>query len=133
MNTELKNTLLSYINTILSLKAWKNTSEPILFEGKYKGASKELLYYFDNIDLYSISRKNRDYKLLLETIEEFENALDNDWFPYEIIGLTIPQAYLFLKEIKQMLESDIEDEKIENMLIEKYHEVKNSNQRGDKK
>ena len=126
MKKDIKNSLLNYINDLLKLEIWRNNKALIMH-------NCDMNNYIDYADKYNYLKQS-EFELLLETLQAYEEALiHHDWLLEDrIIGLTIPQAYLFLKEIKQMLESDIEDEKIENMLIEKYHEVKNSKQGGKK-
>ena len=126
MKTELKESLLKYINNILHLKCWENISEPIIFDKSKKYYSKTLIDYFSNDSLLINSKKNKNLSLLIKTLEAFDEALDEDWLPNNIINLSVPtEAYLFLKEIKNILEEDIDNNEIENELIKRYNKIKN--------
>jgi len=126
MKTELKESLLKYINNILHLKCWENISEPIIFDKSKNYYSKTLIDYFSNDSLLINSKKNKNLSLLIKTLEAFDEALDEDWLPNNIINLSVPtEAYLFLKEIKNILEEDIDDNEIENELTKRYNIIKN--------
>ncbi len=121
MKKDIKKFLLKYINDILKLDVWRNRKALIMH-------NCDMNNYIDSVDKYSYLKQS-EFELLLETLQAYEEALiHHDWLIKDrIIDLTIPQAYLFLREIKNTLESDIEDEKIEDTLIEKYHEIKDRN------
>ena len=115
---------IEYINVLLTLKGWHDISEPILFSHPFSGCSKNINDYFkDVIVLYELMN-TPEYKLLIETLLSFDRALEDDWLPDTIEGLSISQAYLFLQEIKNILEEEIANDQIESELILRYNKVK---------
>jgi len=127
MNLNLKKPILTFINSLLTLKGWQDISQPIIFQGEFSGKSKNLIDYFDDTSLLQKNMQNKNYTLLLETLLSYDSAIEDDWLPDSIEGLPIPKAYLFLNEIKNILEKNILDKKIETELIKKYHLINDSN------
>lgn len=123
MKNELKNSLLNFIDTILTLKCWHNINELIVFDKSLIGASKTINDYFKDMSLYTESINNKKLELLMQILELYDKALEDDWVDDEIMHLPINKAYLFLKEIKNILEENIIDENIEEELIKRYHRV----------
>jgi len=126
MNNNIKKPLVHFISSLLTLKGWEDISEPILFQGEFSGTSKNLIDYFDNSSTLNKSMENKNYTLLLDTLASYDSAIEDDWLPDVIEGLSTPKAYLFLQEIKNILEENIPDEKIEEELVKRYHVINDS-------
>jgi len=119
MEPKIKNNykpIISFINDILVLEIWQNENSPIFY-------GKSFDDYFDNYKVYQQMKENENLSLLMETIEFYSNALEDDWLPKKIVNLDIANAYLFLNKIKDILLNSDENE-IEKNLISTYHEIK---------
>ena len=126
MNNNIKKPLVHFISSLLTLKGWEDISEPILFQGEFSGNSKNLIDYFDDSSTLNKSMENKNYTLLLDTLASYDSAIEDDWLPDVIEGLSTPKAYLFLQEIKNILEENIPDEKIKEELVKRYHVINDS-------
>jgi hypothetical protein len=124
MDNDIKKPILYFIDTLLTLKGWYDINQPILFQGDFSNQSKNFHDYFDNELVLKANLENPNYKLLFETLISYDLAIEDDWLPDSIEGLSIPRAHLLLKEIKSILEEDIPDKYIEKELIDRYHKVK---------
>jgi len=115
MNQDIRIKLIKYIEGILTLKVWKEHNALI-----NKDCNIPRNVYIDE------SHKDKRFKLLFETLITYEEAfIHHDWLLQNTIeGLSISHAYLFLKEIKNILEEDIADDKLESSLVEAYHKIK---------
>jgi len=127
MKNNLKQPLLKFINNILTFKGWQNIGEPLIFMGDAKDASYDLDDYFDDSSVLKEAMENENHTLLLETLSSYDTAIEDDWLPDLIEGLPIPKAYLFLQEIKNILQENIPDSKIEKELIKRYNQNVPSN------
>ena len=127
MKTNLKQPLLKFINSILTFKGWQNIGEPLIFMGDAKDASYDLDDYFDDSSVLKEAMENENHTLLLETLSSYDTAIEDDWLPDLIEGLPIPKACLFLQEIKNILQENIPDSKIEKELIKRYNQNVPSN------
>ena len=78
MKTTPKQSILNFINALLSLKGWHDISEPVLFQGEFSFCSKELRGYFNDDETLQNILENEHYKLLLETLLSFELAIEDD-------------------------------------------------------
>ena len=125
MKKELKKTLLNIIDNVLTLKGWDKISEPILFDKSTSNTSKYINNYFEDMIIFREAKKNKELSLLIETIGDYEKAIEDDWFPDEIVNLTVPKAYLFLKEIRRII-CTITDKSIEQELIDTNNKIENS-------
>jgi len=117
MNQEIRKSILTYIEAILTLKGWKNIGEVILLDDSLQNRGKHIDDYVNNMQQYEKIMEEPNFNLLLDTINCYSNALQDDWLPDYIIGLPIPKAYLFLKDIREIILTS-EDKDIENDLIE---------------
>jgi len=117
MNQEIRKSILAYIEAILTLKGWKNIGEVILLDDSLQNRGKHIDDYVNNMQQYEKIMEEPNFNLLLDTINCYSNALQDDWLPDYIIGLPIPKAYLFLKDIREIILTS-EDKDIENDLIE---------------
>ena len=117
MNQEIRKSILAYIEAILTLKGWKNIGEVILLDDSLQNRGKHIDDYVNNMQQYEKIMEEPNFNLLLDTINCYSNALQDDWLPDYIIGLPIPKAYLFLKDIREIILTS-EDKNIENDLIE---------------
>ena len=63
MNNNIKKPLVHFISSLLTLKGWKDISEPILFQGEFSGNSKNLIDYFDDSSTLNKSMENKNYTL----------------------------------------------------------------------
>lgn len=64
----------------------------------------ELAARFSSPEIYRAFRETPDGDYLLGIIESFENALNDDWMPYEIIGLSLENAREFISNVAHELE-----------------------------
>ena len=127
MTNNLKKKILTYINNLLVLKGWENIDEPITFP-----TSKAFYTYLPKeVELINLLQ-NKDLSLLIETILAYDKAIEDDWLPDDILNLSIPYAYLFLKEIKEILDKNIPEKNIKEELTRRYHIIKKM-QKSDKK
>lgn len=55
---------------------------------------------------YSAFQDTPEGAYLLYAIEAYENAMNDDWLRYEIIGLQLERALEFITRLKSELESD---------------------------
>jgi len=117
MNQQAKKSMIEFIDAILTFKSWNNTGEPLLFDENIHNKGKDIYDYFDDFSIYREMEDNNTFELLMDTLNIYNNSIDNDWLPNTIIGLPIPKAYLFLKEIKNIILTS-EDKDIEDALID---------------
>jgi len=119
MINPIKKKIIDYIDNLLSLNVWNDKNSLITIDIDMNSYMDEKVYDFLN---------KKEYILLFETLESYEDAfLHHDWLlEEEIEGLNIPQAYLFLQEIKKILESNIPDENIEEELVKKHNQIQNT-------
>ena len=119
MNKIVQETLLEYVNDLIKLNIWHD-NKALIFH------NCDMLTYSRIVSIWDILKKT-EYQLLLETLQSYEEALiHHDWLIQDKIeGLPIQKAYLFLKEIKNILENDIHDKNIEQELINKYKKIEN--------
>jgi len=126
MNAKIKAGIIEYINMLLLLKSWEDINTPITpqkMNGKFQ--SKSLFSYLPKEEKRNInSQKNSKMDSLIDILLSYDRAIEDDWLPDEILNLSIPKAYLFLKKIKTILESNIAEEVIENEIRKCYHKIK---------
>ena len=120
MITPVKKKIIDYIDNLLNLNVWNDKNALITIDADMNRYMDEKVYNFLN---------KKEFRLLLETLESYEDAfLHHDWLlEEEIEGLSLPKAYLFLQEIKKILESNIPDENIEEELIKRYNQIRDPN------
>ncbi len=94
MNPQGKKSIIEFIDAILTLDAWDNVGSVLLFPEDTSNKGKELRNYFDNINIYWDMGKDDNLTLLIDSIESYDRALEDDWLPNNIVGLPIPKAYL---------------------------------------
>ena len=117
MNQQAKKSMIEFIDAILTLDAWHNIGSVLLFPESTKNKGLELRNYFDDINILWDMDKDDNFELLIDALKSYDSALEDDWLPNLIIGLPIPKAYLFLKDIREIILTS-EDKDIENDLIE---------------
>jgi len=120
--------ILEFVNNLLSLQVWEDVSKVIYLDKNNNFVSNDffsLANYFDSIEDYLENKKSMQDSLLWLILEGYDDLnIYGDWLPDRILDLSIPQVYLFLKEIKNILESNIPDEQIDEELMKKYNEIK---------
>lgn len=114
MNKIVREALLEYVNDLIKLNVWNN-NKSLIFH------NCDMQSYFKINNIWNLLQENK-YELLLKTLQSYEEALiHHDWLLQDKIeGLSIPKAYLFLKEIKDILENNVPDKEMENELINRY-------------
>ncbi len=70
--------MIEVIDAIIDSPRWKDNDTPM------PGKIVELGPRIKNGNLYRTIRENPNLKLLLETIECYEEALNDDWMPFDI-------------------------------------------------
>lgn len=51
-------------------------------------------------------RKSEEGRYLLNVIDAFEDAMNDDWMPFEIVGLPLQKARLFIHEVCEQLQKN---------------------------
>lgn len=117
MNKMVKEAFLEYVNDLIRLNVWNDNKALIIH-------NCDMQAYSNISNIWNLLRENQ-YELLLNTLQSYEEALiHHDWLLQDKIeGLSIPKAYLFLKEIKDILENDVPDKEIEKELINRYKQI----------
>jgi hypothetical protein len=69
-------------------------------------------------------REKEDYTLLIDTLSDFEESLNDDWMPYTIIGLELEQARRFLKKLYNEFDN-IQEGQWTRAIKRIYQETKN--------
>ena len=94
MITSVKKKIIDYIDNLLSLNVWNDKNALITVDADMNSYMGEEVYNFLN---------KKECRLLFETLESYEDAFlhHDQLLEEEIEGLNIPQAYLFLQEIKK--------------------------------
>jgi hypothetical protein len=72
---------------------------------------------------YAAIRKSPDFRLLFETMESYEQALNDDWMPYEIVGLKLTKAKAFVERISEILETH-EPSEFEDAVMSAYQKLR---------
>jgi len=124
MDVNTKKSALCFIDNLLTLKSWHDVSEPILFQDKASGESKSLNDYFCNDVALAEACEASNTKLLFETLIAYDTAIEDDWLPDTLLGLSTKKAYYFLNEIKRLLENKPLSSSLEEALIQSYTKVK---------
>jgi hypothetical protein len=66
-------------------------------------------------DAFVVFRNTEEGKFLLGVIESYEDALNDDWMPLEIIGLPLDKAKLFIHAVWEELRQSEAMASIENL------------------
>ena len=125
MNQQAKKSMIEFIDAILTFDGWHNIGSVLLFPKGTENKGKELRDYFDDINVLWNMDKDNNLELLVDAIQSYDNALEDDWLPDYIIGLPTPKAYLFLKDIKEIILT-VEDKDIEDALIDARNKLLDS-------
>jgi hypothetical protein len=67
---------------------------------------KELHYRLVSPEKYADFRATHEGEFLLSVLETYEGALNDDWLPFEILGLSLNDAQLFIGLVAQEIESN---------------------------
>ena len=67
---------------------------------------KELHSRLASPEKYAGFRATPEGAFLLSVLETYEGALNDDWLPFEVLGLSLQDAQLFIGLIAQELESN---------------------------
>lgn len=128
MTPVLQQGIIHFIDFILNLKCWSDTSSEIWFDKQNNTIDKNktnILANFDDMGVEFIKAKNKqNYELLFFSLNCYAEIFDyGDWLPDEVHSLPIPIAYEFLQEIKQIVIHS-NDNEIEKKLKSKFIELK---------
>jgi hypothetical protein len=74
---------------------WQNPNSPNLIH------IKELSEYLHNREQYGAFRKSEVGSYFLTIIEAYEDAFNDDWLPYDIIGLKLNKAKQFIEFVNK--------------------------------
>jgi|WetSurMetagenome_2_1015567.scaffolds.fasta_scaffold1733430_1 hypothetical protein len=109
--------MIEVIDDIIDSPRWKDNDTPM------PGGIIELGAKINNGNQYRTIRENPDLKLLLETIENYEESLNDDWMPFEILGLKLPEAFSFIQKIRTIAKNSLIHE-FDQKIKEAYKEFK---------
>jgi|SaaInlStandDraft_1057018.scaffolds.fasta_scaffold163667_1 hypothetical protein len=109
--------IIAVIDEIIESTRWQDSDTP-----KPNGI-KELCTRVTGPTAYKSYIETEEYKLLIEVIESYEASLNDDWMPYEIEGLNLEKAFIFITKIKQIVISE-SPQNYQSMIIDLYHQIK---------
>lgn len=66
-------------------------------------------------DTYRAFRETPEGQYLMGIMEVFENALNDDWLPYEIAGLSLENAQAFIGQVARELEEHSMPEAVQRL------------------
>mgnify|MGYP001550838960 CR=1 FL=1 len=78
-----------------------------------------------SLDAFVAFRNTEEGKYLLSVIESYEDALNDDWMPFEIIGLSLDKAKSFIHSVWEELRQSDAAGAVKN-LRERYAQLSNS-------
>ena len=84
---------------------------------------KELSEYLNDGKKYSEFRNTVVGEYFLEIIEGYEQALNDEWLPFEIISLELPQAKEFIGKLISLVSSNGLERSVP-LLREEYEELR---------
>jgi hypothetical protein len=103
-NSEILQHVKEMMADILASPRWDNPDEPNPATIKHIGERVKSAESMQRI------RENEDYVRLLNTVCYFEEALNDDWMPFEILGLPLGKARKFLSKLYQEFDNVQEGE-----------------------
>ena len=75
---------------------------------------------------YAVLKADSSFQLLFEIMETYELALNDDWMPFDILGLDLPLAKDFIESILEILETQ-EPSGFENAIRKAYKRLAQKN------
>ena len=115
----IKNEIISELDDILKSPRWDNQNTP------FPGTITELWERVNDRDSYNYFRYHAGGRLLLDIIELTEEAFNDDWLPFEIIGLELGTYREFLAHLLKEL-PHIDTGESESMIKRIHRQFKES-------
>ncbi|MBC2606323.1 hypothetical protein [Pelagicoccus albus] len=85
------------LDQIIESPRWKDEDTPM------PGRIDELAVRINDGKTYQKYRRTKEYELVIEVIESFEDALNDDWMPFQIEGLDLKKAKDFATGVRNIL------------------------------
>ncbi len=85
------------LDQIIESPRWKDEDTPM------PNGIDELAMRINDGTTYQSYRKTKDFELVIDVIESFEGALNDDWMPYQIEGLDLKKAKSFAIGVRDIL------------------------------
>ena len=108
------------ITDIIRSPRWENSTPPL------PNQITELSERINNGKIYQSLIQDPDLKLLIDLIESYEMAINDDWMPFEIQGLKLPQALEFIKGTRLIIQKYNQSE-YPSKIVELHKKIRHAN------